>query len=164
MVRRREPTDPRQVTFQSPDNSEPLAKPRTRSTPTRTKKAQWTQLINTGTRLDAHTNERLDNVCASTGLGLQQVWETAINYYCDQFDPPIPKTMPDQTDLDIPRFTRRASVDEEEETLVTARITPNTRARLVEACHRQHEPGRVVIPAALNAWFDHLDKGGRRSW
>ncbi|TYB71158.1 hypothetical protein FXF51_01610 [Nonomuraea sp. PA05] len=164
---REEDQNPLQLTFLEPDALSQLAGSRTATphpAPERRRAATWMNLINTGTRLDAVTNERLTHVCKATGQGLQDVWEAAINFYCDQFYPPIPKEMPDETDLDIPRFTRRTHAwneDGDEGTLVTARLKQNTRARLVEACHRMRENGNVVITDALNAWFNHLDKGGR---
>lgn len=161
---RKTDTDPRQLAFIEPDSSM-LAIPRTtrpNPTPERRRVATWMNLINTGTRLDEATNRRLTATCKATGEGLQDVWESAINFYCDKFFPPIPKEIADLTDLEIPRFTRTShSSDEDHGTLVTVRLKQNTRARLVEACHRVRENGGVVITDALNAWFNHLDKGGR---
>jgi hypothetical protein len=156
VARRR--TDPRQVTFQAPgDNARSLAKPRTRRAPARTKAVRWTDLINTGTRLDEDTIARLDDACERTGLGVQGVWEEAINYYCDRLDPPIPAEMPPGSENEpIPRPSQPAA-DPESLTLITARLTPNTRARLVAGCHQKGLGGQEFIPAALNAWFDQLD-------
>jgi hypothetical protein len=132
-----------------------LAKPRTRSAPARTKAVRWTDLINTGTRLDEDTLSRLDDACERTGLGVQGVWEKAINYYCDQLG--IPANMPEHSDTTIPRSTSPAA-DPNSLKLITARITPNTRARLSAGCHQQELGGQEFIPTALNAWFDHLDE------
>jgi hypothetical protein len=135
-----------------------LAQPRTRPAPNpgRTKAVQWTQLINTGTRLDEDTIERMDDACQRTGLGVQGVWEEAINYYCDQVG--VPAEMPPGSEREpIPRPTVPAA-DPDSLTLVTARLTPNTRARLVAGCHQQGQGGQEFIPDALNAWFDHLDE------
>ncbi|MFI7136189.1 hypothetical protein ACIBQ1_61845 [Nonomuraea sp. NPDC050153] len=157
MARRR--TDPRQVTFQSPDEGRSLAQPRTRSTPTRTKAVKWTDLINTGTRLDPDTLERLDAACEITGLGVQGVWEEAITYYCDRLG--IPAEMPEGSEKEpIPRPSAPAA-DPESLTLITARIKPNTRARLIAGCHHEELGGQEFIPQALNAWFDHLDDSRR---
>jgi hypothetical protein len=158
-VARRRSTDPRQVTFQPPgDGKRSLAQPRTRPAPTRTKAVRWTELINTGTRLDEDTIARLDDACDRTGLGVQGVWEEAINYYCDQLG--IPAEMPEDSDMTVPRPTEPAA-DPASLKLITARITPNTRARLVAGCHVEEQGGQEFIPAALNAWFDHLDETGR---
>ncbi|TMR87810.1 hypothetical protein [Nonomuraea basaltis] len=155
---RRKSTDPRQVTFQPPTpGGKPLAKPQTRRAPARTKAVRWTDLINTGTRLDEDTIERLDDACQRTGLGVQGVWEEAINYYCDQLG--IPAEMPPGSDMTVPRPSVPAA-DPESLKLITARLTPNTRARLVAGCHLEELGGQEFIPAALNAWFD-LDESGR---
>ncbi|WP_188194872.1 hypothetical protein [Nonomuraea sp. SYSU D8015] len=156
MARRQRP-DPRQVTFQPPiPGTHALAQPQTRSgpNPVRTRAVQWTKGINTGTRFDQDTIERMDLACARTGLGLQAVWEAAINWYCDRLG--IPAEMPPGSEkAAIPRPSERAA---EAGTLITVRITPNTRARLVAGCHRTGLGGREFIPQALNAWFDHLDE------
>ncbi|TMR10236.1 hypothetical protein ETD86_40390 [Nonomuraea turkmeniaca] len=155
---RRRTTDPRQVTFQPPGESSKhsLAQPRTR--PTRTKAVKWTDLINTGTRLDEDTIDRMNDAIGRTGLGLQGVWEAAINWYCDQLG--IPTKMPPDSDKNIPRPTAPAA-DPDSLTLITARITPNTRYRLVAGCHQEEQGGQEFIPTALNAWFDHLDETGQ---
>ncbi|MEV0236796.1 hypothetical protein [Nonomuraea sp. NPDC050786] len=134
-----------------------MAKPRTR--PARTKAVRWIDLINTGTRLDPDTMERLNDACDTTGLGLQGVWEAAINYYCDQLG--VPAEMPPGSEREpIPRPSTPPG-DTEQLKLVTTRLTPNTRARLVAGCHVEEQGGQEFIPAALNAWFDHLDESGR---
>jgi hypothetical protein len=136
-----------------------LAQPRTRSAPTRTKAVRWTDLVNTGTRLDEDTIERLDDACERTGLGVQGVWEEAINYYCNQLG--IPAEMPPGSERDpLPRPSAPAA-DPDSLKLITARIAPNTRARLVAGCHMEEMGGQEFIPAALNAWFDHLDESSQ---
>ncbi|MEW1847668.1 hypothetical protein AB0392_57750 [Nonomuraea angiospora] len=158
-VARRQRPDPRQVTSQQPGDNASLAQPRTRSTPTRTKAVKWTDLVNTGTRLDEDTIDRMNDAIERTGLGLQGVWEEAITYYCDQLG--IPAKMPEGSEKDpIPRPSAPAA-DPESLTLITARITPNTRARLIAGCHQEELGGQEFIPAALNAWFDHLDESSR---
>jgi hypothetical protein len=136
-----------------------LAEPRTRSGPQRGKAATWTNRINTGSRLDEDTIERMNDAIHRTGLGLQGVWEQAINYYCDQIG--IPAEMPPGSERErIPRPSEPLA-DPESLTLITVRLNPNTRARLVAGCHLEELGGQEFIPAALNAWFDHLDESGR---
>lgn len=158
MARRREPADPRQLTFQPPTlaDTRSLAKAPAGPAPTRTKAVKWTHLVKTGTRLDEDTIDRLDDACQRTGLGVQGVWESAINYYCDQVG--VPAEMPPGSERDpIPRSGTPVA-DPDSLTLVTARLTPNTRARIVAGCHMEEQGGQEFIPAALNAWFDHLDE------
>ncbi|MCF6467323.1 hypothetical protein FAF44_02700 [Nonomuraea sp. MG754425] len=144
----------RQRTQQS-DDSASLAKPRT----ARTKAVGWTDLVNTGTRLDEDTIDRMNNAIEHTGLGLQGVWEAAITYYCDHLG--IPAQMPEGSEKNpIPRPSTPAA-DPDSLTLITARIKPNTRARLSAGCHLEGLGGQEFIPAALNAWFDHLDETGQ---
>ncbi|MEV4079173.1 hypothetical protein AB0J43_02620 [Nonomuraea fuscirosea] len=159
---RRNSADPREVTFQPPggDDTHSLAKPRTRRrAPARTKAVTWTDRINTGTRLDEDTIERLNDACDRTGLGVQGVWESAINYYCDRLG--IPAEMPPGTEREpIPRPSEPPA-DPDSLQLITVRLAPNTRGRLVAGCHLEELGGQEFIPAALNAWFDHLDESGR---
>ncbi|MEU7855161.1 hypothetical protein [Nonomuraea sp. NPDC049141] len=162
---RRRTTDPRQVTFQPPGGTPgSLAQPRTRRpAPARTKAVRWTDLINTGTRLDEDTIERMNDAVEDTGLGLQGVWEEAINYYCDRLDPAIPAELPPGTEKDpVPRPSEPAA-DPDSLTLITARLTPNTRRRLLSGCHQEKLGGQEFIPAALNAWFDHLNESDATS-
>ncbi|MGR6921232.1 hypothetical protein ACU635_43910 [[Actinomadura] parvosata] len=158
MARRRQPADPRQVTFQPPgDDRASLAGPRTR--PSRRKSLQWTDRINTGARLDEDTIARMDEVCEHTSLGVQDIWESAINYYCDQIG--IPAELPPGTERErIPRPSEPAA-DPESLTLITVRLLPATRARLVAGCRQEGLGGQEFIPDALNAWFDHLDQSGQ---
>ncbi|SEU46885.1 hypothetical protein [Nonomuraea wenchangensis] len=101
----------------------------------------------------------MDAACENTGLGVRDVWEQAINYYCDQLG--IPEQMPlDNAHDPIPRPSEPAA-DPSALKLITARLEPNTRARLIDGCHLEGLGGQEFIPQALNAWFDHLDQSGQ---
>lgn len=123
-----------------------------RATPARGRVATWTNLHNTGTRLDKATDDRLTKAAQRTGVGVQAIWETAINVYCDKLR--IPKEMPEDAELKIPTPKKNNMGGGK---LVMVRLTRNTRARLVEGCLREDLGGRPFISDALNDYFDDLD-------
>ncbi|MGR6915355.1 hypothetical protein ACU635_14015 [[Actinomadura] parvosata] len=86
-----------------------------------------------------------------TGKGVRDIWEEAINAYCDKLG--VPKEMPEDASLKIPAPKKNNMSGGK---LVMVRLDRNTRARLVEGCLREDLGGRPFISEALNDYFDSL--------
>jgi hypothetical protein len=151
-----------QLEFLAPDTTPPpVATPqperRTRA-PQRSRQPVWTKLKPTKAYLLEDTDARLTTACESHGIGLQDVFEAAINSYCDTLNPPIPEQMPEDSDLSVPRdpdFVPGVSRDRTTRQVVV-RLTSNTKARLVAGCKQERLGGTDFANDALNHYFDQL--------
>ncbi|MFI9553659.1 hypothetical protein [Nonomuraea endophytica] len=144
--------DPRRAVASAEANAEPESVPAKRRPPARGRVATWTNLKSTGARLNRATDWRLTKAAERTGQGVQDIWEAAINAYCDRLG--IPQKMPDDASTKLPspeRYQERGGLK-----LVVVRLTHNTRARLAEACIRQYLGGGEGIVEALNEHFDEV--------
>ncbi|GAA3722658.1 hypothetical protein GCM10022224_104390 [Nonomuraea antimicrobica] len=145
--------DPRTaaLTEQGEETSADPLTPRRTTAPTRGRVATWTTLRNTGTRLDDATNSRMTKAHDRAGKGVRDIWEEAINAYCDKLG--VPQEMPEDAELKIPAPKKNNMGGGK---LIMVRLTRNTRARLVEGCLREDLGGRPFISDALNDYFDDL--------
>ncbi|MGI5281728.1 hypothetical protein ACQEVF_59305 [Nonomuraea polychroma] len=154
-----------QPTFIEPDPAaaqQPTAEPQSaRTGPRRGRKPQWTKLQPTIAHLYEDIDERLTAALETTGMGLQETFEEAINTYCDALRPPIPAEMPEDADLKMPRDPNQpppgTPVDRPTVAPAVVRLKRNTRARLVAACHQEQMGGKAVINDAIEAYLDELD-------
>ncbi|WP_424533705.1 hypothetical protein ACOZ38_25550 [Sphaerisporangium viridialbum] len=141
----------------------PVPTSRPRKAPTRTRKPVWTTRKPTIAHLYEDINDRLNDALESTGFGLQDLFELAIDAYCNDLNPPIPEQMPEDSDLKVPRNPNAdlPGTPSERVTVPPAviRLMPNTRARLVAACKQEQLGGKDVINDALLAYLDRLDMG-----
>ncbi|MFI9841598.1 hypothetical protein ACIHFD_31500 [Nonomuraea sp. NPDC051941] len=121
---------------------------------------KWTGLQPTIAHLFEDIDERLTHALKVTGEGLQETFETAINTYCDALQPPVPGEMPEDADLKMPRDPNQpppgTPTDRATAPPAVVRLTRNTRARLVAACHQEQMGGKAVINDAIEAYLDEL--------
>ncbi|MEU7891761.1 hypothetical protein AB0B45_02725 [Nonomuraea sp. NPDC049152] len=163
MPPRSKPSQPTSVEPDSAATQQPTAEPQsTRPGPRRGRKPQWTKLKPTIAHLYQDINDRLTAALEINGMGLQETFEDAINTYCDALRPPIPAEMPtDAKALTMPRDPNQplpgTPADRPTAPPAVVRLQPNTRARLVAACHQEQMGGKAVINDALEAYLDELD-------
>ncbi|WP_214317106.1 hypothetical protein [Nonomuraea sediminis] len=148
------------MTRRSPE--QPTAEPQSaRTGPRRTRKPQWTSLHPTIAHLYTDIDQRLTDGLETTGMGLQETFEAAINTYCDALEPPIPAEMPEDADLKMPRDPNEplpgTPIDRPTAPPAVVRLQRNTRARLVAACKQKQMGGKAVINDAIEAYLDELD-------
>ncbi|MBB5140494.1 hypothetical protein HNP84_010262 [Thermocatellispora tengchongensis] len=98
-------------------------------------------------------------------MGLQDVFELAINTYCDALEPPIPANMPADANLKVPRDPHQpppgTPVDRPTvKPSAVVRLERNTRARLVAACEQEEMGGKAIINDAIEAYLDELNFDG----
>jgi predicted DNA-binding protein len=99
------------------------------------------------------TSERLGRESKRLKRTAQSVVEESINRYASRHG--VPETMPVGSPLALPKPGRpnahRGTVS------TIARLTENTRARLVSVCERQSRTAGEVIDEALNEALDYLE-------
>ncbi|TDD11315.1 hypothetical protein [Nonomuraea diastatica] len=99
------------------------------------------------------TSERLGRESKRLKRTAQSVVEESINRYASRHG--VPETMPADSPVALPR-TGRANAHGGT-TSATARLTTNTRARLVSVCAQQSRTASEVIDEALSDCLDHLE-------
>ncbi|MEV1170142.1 hypothetical protein [Nonomuraea sp. NPDC049784] len=147
---------------QPADAQQPAAEPQSgRGGSRRIRSPKWTGLQPTIAHLYTDIDDRLTHALKITGEGLQETFEAAINTYCDALQPPIPAEMPtDAEALKMPRDPNQpppgTPADRPTAPPAVVRLKPNTRARLVAACHQEQMGGKAVINDAIEAYLDEL--------
>ncbi|MER7365989.1 hypothetical protein [Nonomuraea wenchangensis] len=99
------------------------------------------------------TSERLGRESKRLKRTAQSVVEESINRYASRHG--VPETMPGGSPVTLPR-TGRASRHGGTAS-ATARLTANTRARLVSVCELQSRTASDVVDEALSDYLDHLE-------
>ncbi|WP_204078277.1 hypothetical protein [Planotetraspora phitsanulokensis] len=133
------------------------AQPARGASPRRTRKPTWTTLIPTTIRLDEDVDDRVTVALQTTGMGLQEFIEQAINVACDALS--IPKTMPEGSSTKLPRDPNAeppGTPTEQVWKTGNVRLKPNTRMRLAAACDKQQVGGKELINDAVADYLDDL--------
>ena len=99
------------------------------------------------------TSERLGREARRLKRTAQSVVEESINRYASRHG--VPETMPAGSPVALPRVGRANA--HRGTASATARLTGNTRARLVSVCEQQSRTASEVIDEALSDYFDHLE-------